>query len=293
MRRNAELAQDYAFRHNVPKWYDQAPALINDPEVDAIYVATPPAFHQEYTLLAAKSGKPVYVEKPMARNYPECQAMIQACHATEVPLFVAYYRRSLPRFTKIKELLDSKAIGEIRAVTSTLSITRQEDLNPVLSWQVDPKISGGGWFMDMVCHNLDLLDFFLGPIRKVDGTATNQAGRYQVEDMVSGGFIFESGVHGVGAWSFAGYKNLDRTEIIGSQGKITFSTFGAEPILLTTETETVEFVIDNPLHVQQPLVQTVVNALNGVGSCPSTGESAARTAWVMDEFLKGFREKNG
>ena len=72
MRRNAALAQDYAQRHSVPKWYDDADALINDPEINAIYIATPPDTHQFYTLKAAKAHKIVYVEKPMARNYKEC-----------------------------------------------------------------------------------------------------------------------------------------------------------------------------------------------------------------------------
>src|SRR5438067_2386074 len=86
MRRTGALAKDYAERHNVPKWYEEADALINDPDVDAVYIATPPKFHKEYTIKAAKAGKPVYVEKPMARNVAECQEMISACETAGVPL---------------------------------------------------------------------------------------------------------------------------------------------------------------------------------------------------------------
>lgn len=104
MRRSGDLAKDYARRHGVARWYENAEALINDPGVDAIYIATPPAFHKEYTLLSAAAGKPVYVEKPMALNFEECQEMIQACRSARVPLFVAYYRRALARFLKIKRV---------------------------------------------------------------------------------------------------------------------------------------------------------------------------------------------
>ena len=97
MRRTAELAEDYARRHGVPRWYADAEALVRDPEVDAVYVATPPSSHREYVLLAARHDKPVYVEKPMAMNHRECLDMVAACRDAGVPLFVAYYRRALPR----------------------------------------------------------------------------------------------------------------------------------------------------------------------------------------------------
>ena len=102
MRRTGELARDYARRHGVPRWYDNAEALIDDPDVDAVYIATPPAYHKEYALLSAQAGKPVYVEKPMALNFEECQMMIEVCRAAGVPLFVAYYRRALSRFLKVR-----------------------------------------------------------------------------------------------------------------------------------------------------------------------------------------------
>ena len=106
MRRDAEKAADYARRHQVPTWYDDAEALINDPNVNAIYVATPPDSHADYAIRAMRAGKPVYVEKPMALNSAECEAMNQVSRETGVPLFVAFYRRALPYFLKVKELID-------------------------------------------------------------------------------------------------------------------------------------------------------------------------------------------
>jgi len=90
MRRMTEKAKDFANRHDVGKWYDNAEDLLNDPEINAIYIATPPSTHAEYTLKAAAVFKPVYVEKPMARSHQECVSMIAACEKANVPLFVAY-----------------------------------------------------------------------------------------------------------------------------------------------------------------------------------------------------------
>ena len=188
MRRTGELAEDYARRHQVPKWYDDADALINDPDVDAVYIATPPGAHKEYTIKAAKAGKPIYVEKPMARNVEECQEMIAACEEAGVPLYVAYYRRAQPRFLKIKELLENNAIGDVRFVSTTQYQKASEDvMNPEsLPWRVQPHLAGGGLFFDLASHTLDLLDFLFGPIQSVEGFASNQAGYYDAEDIVTG-----------------------------------------------------------------------------------------------------------
>jgi len=290
MRRTGALAQDYARRHGVLRWYDDAQALIHDPEVDAIYIATPPAFHKDYTLLAAQAGKPVYVEKPMARTFEECRLMIEACQAAGVPLFVAYYRRALARFLKVKELIDAHAIGEPRFIAMALyQPLSPEELSPnTLPWRVIPEVAGGGRFVDLAAHMLDFLDYLLGPIRCAQGYASNQAQRYPAEDIVTGTFVFESGVHGVGTWCFSAFERYDLTEIVGTEGKIAYSTFDGRPVALITSKGRTEFPFDYPAHIQQPLIQAVVDELNGIGTCPSTGESAARTSWVMDQMLKGL-----
>ena len=293
MRRQGSLAKDYAKRHDVKKWYDDAEALIQDPEVDAIYIATPPAYHMEYVLRCAKAGKPVYVEKPMARNYEECQAMINACEEAKVPLFVAYYRRALPRFLKVKELIEQGQIGEVRFVTITLYQKARDDeySEATRPWRVIPEIAGAGKFMDLASHTLDVLDFILGPVSEAQGMASNQGGLYEAEDIVTSNLKFGT-IHGVGTWCFTAFDEYDMNEIVGSKGKIRFSSFGNEPIELITIEGKTEFPIDNPLNIQQPLIQTVVNELNGFGHCPSKGISAARTNKVMDDILKRYRETN-
>lgn len=290
MRRTGELAEDYAKRHHVPKWYDDADTLINDPNVDAVYIATPPGSHKEYTLKAAKAGKPVYVEKPMALNWAECNDMIVACKEERVPLYVAYYRRAQPRFIKIRELVESKIIGDIRFVSTTQYQKSREDvMNPEnLPWRVQPELSGGGLFFDLASHTLDILDFLLGPIKEANGIASNQAGLYRAEDIVTGTYQFESGIHGIGSWCFSAFENVDVNEIIGSKGKITFSTFGDDPVILITADGKEEWSFERPQHVHHPLLETIVDELTGGNRrCPSTGVTGARTNWVMGEIVNG------
>jgi predicted dehydrogenase len=247
----------------------------------------------EYGLACARAGKPVYVEKPMARSLAECEAMIDACRSASVPLFVAYYRRTLPRFLKIKELVESGALGDVRLVTVTLhQKPAADDADPAKRpWRVVPEIAGGGKFLDLASHTLDFLDYLLGPIVRVKGMAGNQAGLYPTDDIVTATWEFASGVLGTGAWCFTAHSDVDVTEIVGSRGKLAFSTFGAEPISLTTADGVSHFAIENPVHIQQPIIQAVVDELNGVGRCPSTGVTAARTTWVMDEALREWRSR--
>ncbi len=291
MRRNGSLAQDYARRHGVPRWYDDAQQLIDDPEVDAVYIATPPHMHKEYTLAVASAGKPVYVEKPMALNAAECQQMIAACRSAGVPLFVAYYRRALPRFVKIKEILNSGALGELRHVQITLTQPASQYAAGVLPWRVQPETAGGGHFVDLAAHSLDFLDYVFGPITQVKGIARNQDGGYPAEDIVSGTFEFENGVIGSGLWCFASYETSDRVVITGSKGRLTFATFENEPVVLETVSGRQTFDIPQPAHVQQPLIQQVVDELLGRGVCVSTGENGLRTTRVMQQLLVDYYQK--
>ena len=278
MRRNGELAADYARRHGVARWYDDGDRLINDPEVDAVYIATPPDTHMEYTCKAAQAGKPVYVEKPMARTFDECQTMIRACEAAGVPLWVAYYRRRLPKFLKVQALLEQGAIGDVRSVLIRYyqPLKATDAFPEQRSWRVDPEIAGAGLFLDLGSHMLDILDYLLGPISRVQGFAANQGGRYDAEDIVCGSFTFESGVQGTGAWLFTSFENLDWTEIEGTEGRIGYACFDASPIALTTSAGAQEIQITQPAHVHQPLIQTIVDELNGRGTLPQQPLSAAR-----------------
>lgn len=291
MRRDGKKAADYAKRHNVPRWYNDAAGLIADPQVNAVYIATPPDAHEQYTTLTAAAGKPVYVEKPMARTFEECKRMVHACRKAQVPLFVAYYRRSLPRFVKVKQLVDEGAIGHVRhAGVRLYQPPEKDDLNPKkLPWRVNPDIAGAGRFLDLASHTLDLLDFILGPINSARGHAANQAHLYPAEDAVTASFSFDSGALGTGAWCFTSQHRFEEVELIGDKGRITFSTFGDTPVTLQSKRKPKQFKIPHPEHIQQPMIQAIVDELTGKGTSPSTGETASRTSRVMDLILADWR----
>lgn len=289
MSRNAEKASSYAQRHNVPKWYTDAQSLITDPDVNAIYIATPPSSHVTYAIMSMKAGKPVYVEKPLAATYLDCQRVMRISRETKVPCFVAYYRRRLPYFNKVKELLSSNVIGKVINVQIRFSVPpRDLDYNCTnLPWRVQRDIAGGGYFYDLAPHQIDLLQELFGPIVYASGYRSNLGGLYQTEDTVSAAFSFQSGLPGSGSWCFVGHESAktDQIELIGEKGRICFSVFTYDPIVLQTSSGRQEIPVPNPKHVQLPLIQDVVNHLQGNGICTSDCTSATSVNWVMDKIL--------
>jgi len=292
MRRNATKAADFALRHGIGQWTTNLDELLNDGEINAVYIATPPDTHAALTLKCAQAGKAVYVEKPMANTYAECLAMIEACRAANVPLFTAYYRRTLPGFLKVKEMVESGALGDIRFVNIEMYQPLQADIiaNLATNWRVNPEIAGGGYFHDLASHQLDYLDFLFGPITDSKGVTSNQAGMYPADDIVTASFRFENGVLGTGMWCFTTDKvtEKDFTRIVGSKGELTFNTFGSPMIvqLKTREGGSEEFSYIHAQPIQEPLVRVIVAELRGLGVSPSTGASGARTTLVLDRITK-------
>lgn len=283
MRRDAGRAEEFARRHGVARWHGDVDSLINDAEVDAVYVATPPGSHLELTRRVAAAGKPCLVEKPMARNTAECEAMIAAFGDT--PLFVAYYRRCLPRFEKVAALLPR--LGRLRSVDYRLT-KRAMDWADGLPWRLRAEESGGGLFMDVGCHALDLIDHLCGPLLDVAGEARNQGGRYREEDRVEMHWTHGSGLTGAALFDFAAEGEQDEMRIEGEQGMIACSLFEEAPVCLKTDAGVEQLDVPHPPHVHQPLIQAVVNELRGVGRCPATAEAGLRTARVMDAVLESY-----
>ena len=286
MRRDAAKVADYAKRHGVAKWYDDASQLINDPEVNAIYIATPPLQHEAYTIEALKAGKPVYVEKPMTLDAASAQRMTEAANQLNVKLCVAHYRRAQPMFLKIKELLAENTIGDIRLVR----LKMLQPPNPVLiaktddNWRINPAISGGGLFHDLAPHQLDLMTYYFGPVKNAWGIATKQQENTEVDDLVAGNILFENGVVFSGTWCFsvAPEDQADSCIIYGSKGSINFPMFGNK-IKVTTD-ESKEFVFEPLQHVQQPMIEQVVDYFLDKGPNPCSGEDALITMKLMDDF---------
>jgi predicted dehydrogenase len=289
MRRNAEACKDFAKRHHVPNWTTNSQTLFDDPDINAIYIATPPNTHASYAKKAAYAGKAVYVEKPMARNYDECLEMIKVCNEADVPLFVAYYRRALPHFLRVKELLTQSAFGKVTGVEIQFNRSlRQNDINNDNNWRVHPEISGGGHFYDLSSHQLDLIDFLFGPILNVKGKTENMSGYYKPADKVYAEFDLRDNIKGWGNWNFASTESdvKDEIRLYGEEGDLHFSTFAHARLVGRSKFGEIKEEISLPDHIQQPLITTIVKELRGEGRCPSRGETAARTSKIMDEICK-------
>ena len=290
MSRTKERAKKYAEEHGIKKWYTDASQLINDPNVNALYIATPPSSHPTYAIMAMNAGKPVYIEKPLAASYDDCARINRVSRETGVPCFVAYYRRYMPYFLKVKELLDSGAIGEVQNVQIRYSCPpRKEDLNEeTLPWRVIPEIAGGGYFYDMAAHQFDLIQELFGVITHARGYSANRGHLYRAEDTISACFQFENGLPGSGSWCFVGHESHmeDRIEILGTLGTVCFSVFSYLPIHLHTSEGDSEFDLAPKSYVQLPMIEAVVKTLQGKGDCSATSFSATPVNWVMDRILK-------
>lgn len=290
MSRSEEKARGYAERHHVRKWYTDAQKLIDDPDVNAVYIATPPSSHATFAIMAMHAGKPVYIEKPLAASYNDCIRINHVSEQTGIPCFVAYYRRYLPYFQKVKDIVKNGGIGNVINVQLRFSVPPRDldfQSGKEMPWRLQPDIAGGGYFYDLAPHQLDLLQDIFGIITRAHGYPANRAHIYEAEDTVSACFYFQSGIPGSGSWCFVGHESAreDCIEIIGDKGSLSFSVFDYSPIQLITSEGRSSITVPNPQYVQLPLIKKVVEHLQGVGTCNCTSISATPTNWVLDRVL--------
>lgn len=288
MRRNGDKARDFAERHQVPLWYDNAEALLANPGIDAIYIATPPAQHKDYAIAALAAGKDVYIEKPVTLNAQECLDIIAARDRSNNKVCVAHYRRFLPCFLKVAELLQSGAIGKpllakldmLQPAASNLIAKTEEN------WRVNPALSGGGLFHDLSPHQLDLMLHWFGSVTSASGFATNQTKLHAVDDCVLGWARFSSGVEFQGRWHFSAPESArrDECEIIGSEGRLTINFFGEQVIKLFQKDGVQEFRLANPPHIQQPMIEMVNAYFRGDSENPCSLEEALSVMELIDTF---------
>ncbi len=291
MRRDADKARSYAERHGVPVWYTDARKLIDDPDVNAIYVATPPDSHAAYAIAAMQAGKPVYLEKPMTLNRWQAEELLQAQQALGGRVSVAHYRREQPYFKQVKELIQSEIgvprLANLRFYQRPLS----DELlrSPGMRWRLDPAQSGGGLFHDLAPHQIDILYHLFGDISHSEGISHNQAGQYAAADAVSGHILFESGVLFTGHWAFQAWADLDACEVIGSEGQVSFSFFHNRPIELVNGRGTSRFQHEPLAHVQEPMIAAVVSYFRGEGPNPCSPQEGLEVMKVLDRFAGAHR----
>ncbi|TKB06901.1 Gfo/Idh/MocA family protein [Desulforhopalus sp. IMCC35007] len=283
-------ALDYAKRHKVPVVHESIEALLSDPKVDAVYVATPPVTHKELALQVIASGKPLCLEKPMAMNRGECREIVEAAQKRNVPVYVTYYRRSMEKFKKIKELLDGGTIGKIGSVQVTqyqqlIAGAREGDI----PWRVEPSVSGGGILVDMGSHVFDILDFLVGPIATISGKVTNYGGYYKAEDSAVAAFVFENGVLGAGTFNYNTDRWVDRIEIAGDKGRLIFSCFDNEPVEIFAggREELLHFTPPEPVY--SPFVKDMVGCLLS-GDVKGYVETAVRPTELLDQLLATYHQ---
>lgn len=286
MRRNPEKAEDYAIRHRIPQWTTDADEVINNPNIDAVYIATPPDSHKYYALKVAAAGKPCCLEKPMAPTYDDSLAINKAFQDKETPLFIAYYRRSLPRFLKVKQWLDNGLIGEVRHIHWQKTKPPSDvDLSKAYNWRTDAAIARGGYFDDLASHGLDLFTFLLGDIVEVNGQVANQLGLYSAFDAVTANWMHKGGITGTGIWNFGTYHRTDTVEILGAEGSIRFAVLDESPIELRNASGYQAMEIGHPQHIQEFHAENIKLHLLGRAVHPSTGKTGLHTSWVMEKIL--------
>ncbi len=290
MSRTEAKARSYAERHGISRWYTDAQKLIDDADVNAVYVATPPSSHATFAIMAMRAGKPVYVEKPLAASYYDCARINYVSEQTGVPCFVAYYRRYLPYFRRVKQIIDGGGVGQVVGVQLRFAMPPRplDYAHPEnLPWRLRPEISGGGYFYDLAPHQIDLLQWMFGVILEAQGFCANRGHLYTAEDSVSAVFRFENGVPGSGSWCFVGHESAqaDRILVIGERGSLSFSVFNYAPIVVHTSEGEERIEVENPDYVQYPIVKCVCEHLQGLGVCECTSVEATPTNWVLDRIL--------
>jgi predicted dehydrogenase len=235
------------------------------------------------------AGKPVYVEKPMSINAASATRMANAAKEKNIKLVVAHYRRQQPVFKKIKQLLAEKIIGEVRLVRSELykpCLSAEELRVPKLAWRVDPSVAGGGLFHDLAPHQLDLMIYFFGEPLSASGIALNQSELYPADDLVVGTILFKSQIVFDGAWCFSTSKNDERDicEIVGERGSIRFPFFDHKLITVTVNGKAEEIAFEPLQHVQQPMIEKIVEYFLDEGPNPNTGDEGAMVMKLIDDF---------
>lgn len=284
--RSPGKALDFAKRHHVSRHYTSAQDLIDDPNIDAVYIATPPDSHFDLALKVAQANKICCIEKPMALNFHQSQQIDNTFKSLNLALFVAYYRRSLPGFVKIKAALDSHQIGIIRHISWQYNRPpSSQDLAQTPNWRTDKNIAPGGYFEDLASHGLDVMTFFLGSVVDAQGICTNQQALYSAHDAIVANLLFENGATGCASWNFASHLYQDRMQILGDKGSIELSVFGEQPAIIYTQQGSHSIYMPKPDPIQGPFVQAMADHLQGINQHPSQGQSAVHTSWIMDKIL--------
>jgi predicted dehydrogenase len=288
-RRDPDKLADYVKRHDIPLSFTNALDLIQSEKINALYIATPPNVREAYAIEAMQLGKPVYLEKPMALNLAACKRLKAVSEKLGIKLSVAHYRRNLPLFMEVKNILEQGDIGAIKEVQITMLKKTDKAAKDPSNWRVDPSIAGGGYFYDLAPHQIDLVFYFFGKPKSFSGISTNKAGLYKAEDFVQGTIELENGIVCKGLWDFSiNGEEKDEFLIIGEKGTIRFPVFGLFiEVESNGQVKTIPF--EAPKHNQQNHIEAVVNYFLDKGENPCSAEDAILSMEVMESFVYGSK----
>ncbi|NCB00802.1 MAG: Gfo/Idh/MocA family oxidoreductase [Spirochaetia bacterium] len=288
--RNIDKAISYVNRHGLEKVYKSVQEMLADDELDVIYIATPPNSHKEYAIATLKAGKIPYIEKPVALSLEESMEIKTLSETLQIPVYIAFYRRGLDKFIKIKELLDKGEIGSVRYVyvTQIMKVEESELNRTTLPWRVIPSISGGGKFLDMAVHVLDCLIWYFGEMESIEGIVENRGGYYEAEDTIVANYRFKNGIVGSGTWCYVADKEINEVHIVGEKGRIVYDGLSATSFYVEKNGETQQFEFEQPTHVAMPYQQAVVNELIGKVKSYANFQEAINLVEMTDSLLKQY-----
>ena len=290
MRRDLAKAQDYAQRYQVPEAYDNANQIINHPDIDAVYIATPPNSHIEYARKTLEKNKAVYIEKPLGIAYSECSNFLDFFKQQKQPAWVAYYRRALPYFLKVKEIIDSGILGKIFHVDIKLhKPPGKNDSAKTKPWRVNPEIGGGGYFWDLAPHQIDLLVYYFGKVLQTEGKASNTGRLYDAEDTVAAFMLLENEITVAGSWNFVSDKNsfLDEFKIFGTDAVVSFSCFQMNTIEIQGKINK-KFRFKRPPIIQEHFIREITKQLTEESSIKTNISDAVHVNKVLEKCTKNY-----
>ena len=234
-RADAARAESFAREFGARRWHADWRGLIEDAEVEAVYVATPVRLHAEQTIAAAEAGKHVLCEKPMALTVAECERMNAAAEANGVLLGVAYYRRFYPAVERVREVLESGEIGV--PVVAQMNAFERFDPAPdhPRGWLLNRQQSGGGPMFDFGCHRVEVLFNLFGDVTAVKGLASNVIFEREVEDTACAVLQFENGTQAVLSVTHAARDPQDTLEVFGSEGSVRVDVLNKGRLCVSTQ----------------------------------------------------------
>ena len=281
-RRNQSKLKEFCSTFGVSRAYSRAQDLISDPDIDAVYVATPVVLHRSQTIDAAQAGKHVLVEKPMALTAVECEQMETICKEAQIKLGVAYYRRFYPVVARMKKLIEQGRIGTPLSASAVTSSPFPFTPGDEGYWRARPELGGGGALMDIGSHRIDLFLDFFGPCTRVESLCDTLAADYETEDVASVLMQFDKGAHGLLQCFFGTSNEWDSFTVLGSDGRLSVDPLNKGLLIIEEGSDRRSESLPPAENLHAPLIEDFSSAVLD-DKCPVvTGEAGQAVNDVID-----------